>query len=301
MVFQSYALFPHLTVAANILFGLHVRRVSAADCRTRLARVAELLGLSPLLARKPSQLSGGQQQRVALGRAIINEAPVCLMDEPLSNLDAQLRAEMRLEIRALQRKLGITMVYVTHDQVEAMSMADRVILLNGGRIEQNGTPIELYEQPANAFVARFIGTPPMNLIEARLERGSLRIGERTFSLPAHLTGAASGDQPVLVGIRPNALTIVSGHDQALTGTVALVEHVGAESVIDVRLDHATTAHREEGEGRNEVMITESGYSDLHANDVVSVAVDLSEAVLFSPESGLRLRPASQGATARRVN
>ena len=117
-----------------------------------------------MLARKPSQLSGGQQQRVALGRAIINEAPVCLMDEPLSNLDAQLRAEMRLEIRALQRKLGITMVYVTHDQVEAMSMADRVILLNGGRIEQNGTPVELYEQPANTFVARFIGTPPMNLL-----------------------------------------------------------------------------------------------------------------------------------------
>ena len=124
---------------------------------------------------------------------------------------------------------------------------------------------------------------------------------RTFALSAHLAGAASGDQPVLVGVRPNALTIVSGHDQALAGTVALVEHVGAESVIDVRLDHATTAHREEGEGRNEVMITESGYSDLHANDVVSVAVDLSEAVLFSPESGLRLRPASQAATARRVN
>ena len=166
MVFQSYALFPHLTVAENILFGLHVRRVPAADCRTRLARVAELLGLTALLARKPSQLSGGQQQRVALGRAIINEAPVCLMDEPLSNLDAQLRAEMRLEIRALQRKLGITMVYVTHDQVEAMSMADRVILLNGGRIEQNGTPVALYERPANAFVARFIGTPPMNLLVA---------------------------------------------------------------------------------------------------------------------------------------
>ena len=143
MVFQSYALFPHLSVAENILFGLRVRRTTADECASRLARVADLLGLTALLARKPSQLSGGQQQRVALGRAIINEAPVCLMDEPLSNLDAQLRAEMRQEIRALQRKLGITMVYVTHDQVEAMSMADRVILLNGGRIEQNGTPVEL--------------------------------------------------------------------------------------------------------------------------------------------------------------
>ena len=171
MVFQSYALFPHLSVAENILFGLKVRKVPAAERDARLARVAELLGLGALLARKPSQLSGGQQQRVALGRAIIAEAPVCLMDEPLSNLDAQLRAEMRGEIRALQTKLGITMVYVTHDQVEAMSMADRVILLNAGRIEQNGAPADLYEHPANTFVARFIGTPPMNLLRLAARDG----------------------------------------------------------------------------------------------------------------------------------
>ncbi|HUP29798.1 MAG TPA: ABC transporter ATP-binding protein, partial [Usitatibacter sp.] len=141
MVFQSYALFPHLSVAENIVFGLRVRKVSDRDAR--LARVAELLGLGPLLARKPSQLSGGQQQRVALGRALVAEAPVCLMDEPLSNLDAQLRGEMRREIRALQQRLGITMVYVTHDQTEAMTMADRVVLMRGGRIEQVGTPEEL--------------------------------------------------------------------------------------------------------------------------------------------------------------
>ena len=145
MVFQSYALFPHLSVAENIVFGLRVRKVAPADVARRLKRVADLLGLEGLLDRKPSQLSGGQQQRVALGRAIINEAPVCLMDEPLSNLDAQLRQEMRAEIRNLQRQLGITMVYVTHDQVEAMSMADRVVLLDKGRIEQNATPVELYE------------------------------------------------------------------------------------------------------------------------------------------------------------
>ncbi len=138
MVFQSYALFPHLSVAENILFGLRVRKVPSGERAQRLQRVADLLGLTALLARKPSQLSGGQQQRVALGRAIIAQTPVCLMDEPLSNLDAQLRAEMRLEIRALQRKLGITMVYVTHDQIEAMSMADRVVLMRAGRIEQNG-------------------------------------------------------------------------------------------------------------------------------------------------------------------
>src|SRR5436853_5604558 len=164
MVFQSYALFPHLTVAENIVFGLRVRKVVRSDADARLARVADLLGLTSLLDRKPSQLSGGQQQRVALGRAIIAQAPVCLMDEPLSNLDAQLRAEMRQEIRNLQRQLGITMVYVTHDQVEAMSMADRVVLLDKGKIEQNGAPVDLYETPANVFVARFIGTPPMNLL-----------------------------------------------------------------------------------------------------------------------------------------
>src|SRR5439155_1471363 len=160
-----------------------------------------------------------------------------------------------------------------------------------------GPPREIYLDPANTFVARFIGTPPMNLIEGRLERGSLRIGEGTLTLPAHLAGVASGDQHVLVGIRPNSLTIVADGERALAGKVALVEHVGAESVIDVRLDHATTAHREEGEGRNEVMITESGYSDLRASDTVRVRLDLSEAVLFSPDSGLRLRPEAKVAAA----
>src|SRR5215208_4166455 len=150
MVFQNYALFPHLSVAENIVFGLKVRDVPKAERAERLKRTAALLGLEQLLDRKPSQLSGGQQQRVALGRAIIAETPVCLMDEPLSNLDAQLRVEMRREIRALQQRLGMTMLYVTHDQVEAMTMADRIILMRAGHIEQNGTPAELYEKPATA-------------------------------------------------------------------------------------------------------------------------------------------------------
>ena len=164
MVFQSYALFPHLSVAENIIFGLRVRGVSRAERDSRLKRVADIVGLSHLLERKPSQLSGGQRQRVALGRAIIAEARVCLMDEPLSNLDAKLRHEMRTEIRALQQRLGMTMVYVTHDQTEAMTMADRVVLMRDGHVEQNGPPEELYSRPATAFTARFIGTPPMNLI-----------------------------------------------------------------------------------------------------------------------------------------
>src|SRR6476660_807443 len=163
---QSYALFPHLSVAENIVFGLKVRRVPADERAARLQRTADLLGLGKLLDRKPSQLSGGQQQRVALGRAIVAKAPVCLMDEPLSNLDAQLRVEMRREIRALQQRLGITMLYVTHDQLEAMTMADQVLLMRQGHIEQDGPPAELYERPATIFTARFVGTPPMNVLPA---------------------------------------------------------------------------------------------------------------------------------------
>ena len=164
MVFQSYALFPHLSVAENIVFGLKVRKLAAAERQRRLERAMELLGLQGLLLRKPAELSGGQRQRVALGRAIVSEAPVCLMDEPLSNLDAKLRHEMRREIRTLQQRLGITMIYVTHDQVEAMTMADKIVLLNAGRVEQFAPPEELYARPATVFAAGFIGTPPMNLL-----------------------------------------------------------------------------------------------------------------------------------------
>ncbi len=228
MVFQSYALFPHLSVGENILFGLRVRKVSPTECARRLAEVAQLLGLSALLERKPSQLSGGQQQRVALGRAIIAQAPVCLMDEPLSNLDAQLRAEMRQEIRALQRKLGITMVYVTHDQVEAMSMADRVIVLRGGRIAQNGTPVDLYETPADTFVARFIGTPPMNLLP--LAAGALgAVIAGTFG-PAVLPAGCAGGS---LGVRPEHITLALEH--GLRAEVGDVEYLGGDSLVTCRI------------------------------------------------------------------
>jgi sn-glycerol 3-phosphate transport system ATP-binding protein len=217
MVFQSYALFPHLSVAENIVFGLRVRRVSRAERDSRLKRVADIVGLRQLLDRKPSQLSGGQRQRVALGRAIIAEARLCLMDEPLSNLDAKLRHEMRTEIRALQQRLGMTMVYVTHDQTEAMTMADRVVLMRDGRIEQNGPPEQLYSQPATAFTARFIGTPPMNLI-ARDGR--------------------------LIGIRPEHIRIVSqdGHP----ARVKSVEHLGADSIVLCEIDGQPVSVRQDG-------------------------------------------------------
>jgi sn-glycerol 3-phosphate transport system ATP-binding protein len=205
MVFQSYALFPHLSVAENILFGVKVRKDPIADRAPRLARVAALLGLTELLERKPSQLSGGQQQRVALGRAIIAETKVCLMDEPLSNLDAQLRQEMRREIRGLQQQLGMTMVYVTHDQVEAMTMADQVVLMRNGRIEQDAAPAALYEKPATIFAARFVGTPPMNIL------------------------AAPGRADLKLGVRPEHVRIVErGGIEAIAQSA---EYLGADTVL----------------------------------------------------------------------
>ena len=198
MVFQNYALFPHLDVRENIIFGLRVRKETKIEIDRRLSMACDLLGLSPYLDRKPSQLSGGQQQRVALGRAIVAEAPVCLMDEPLSNLDAKLRAEMRREIRSLQQRLGMTMIYVTHDQIEAMTMADRIILMNAGRIEHDGTPEELYATPRTMFSARFIGTPPMNVIPAQ-------ILAPLFQMRGQSTAALDGFH---IGIRPEQMRVV---------------------------------------------------------------------------------------------
>ena len=224
MVFQSYALFPHLTVAENIVFGLRVRRVSTEERRRRLARVAALLGLERLLDRKPSQLSGGQQQRVALGRAIIAEKPVCLMDEPLSNLDAQLRHEMRREIRSLQQALGITMVYVTHDQTEAMTMADRVVLLREGRVEQDAAPAELYARPATVFAARFIGTPPMNVLDLADGAGGGVV--RGTGGPSLVAGKGQG---LRLGVRPEDVAFTRG--PGLAARVVGVEYLGADTIV----------------------------------------------------------------------
>ena len=228
MVFQSYALFPHLTVAENIVFGLRARRVPAAERARRLARAAGLLGLGDLLQRKPGQLSGGQQQRVALGRAIVAETPVCLMDEPLSNLDAQLRADMRREILALQRRLGITMLYVTHDQTEAMGMADQIVLLRDGRVEQDAAPAELYARPATSFAARFIGTPPMILFP--LERcGSGMVVKGTDGPPL----APASERALLGGIRPESLFL---SQQGIPARIEYAEYLGADTVVACRID-----------------------------------------------------------------
>jgi len=206
MVFQSYALFPHVSVGDNILFGLRARRVDRTEQSRRLQQAVDMLGLGALLARKPAELSGGQRQRVALARAIVSQHPLCLMDEPLSNLDAQLRAEMRAELRKLQQMLGLTLIYVTHDQVEAMSMADRIVLMHQGHVAQVGTPDELYEQPATTVVARFIGQPPMNLIRF------------------------PGDDNIC-GIRPEHIEIGEGHP----AVVARSEYHGADTLIELTL------------------------------------------------------------------
>jgi sn-glycerol 3-phosphate transport system ATP-binding protein len=223
MVFQSYALFPHLNVAENIVFGLRARRVPVPERARRLARAAELLGIGHLLERKPGQLSGGQQQRVALGRAIVAEAPVCLMDEPLSNLDAQLRADMRREILALQRRLGITMLYVTHDQTEAMGMADQIVLLRDGHVEQDAPPENIYARPATSFAARFIGTPPMNLFP--LER--LGTGMVVRGTDGPILAPPSAGQ-LLGGIRPESLRIA---EHGIPARVGQTEYLGADTVV----------------------------------------------------------------------
>jgi sn-glycerol 3-phosphate transport system ATP-binding protein len=283
MVFQSYALFPHLSVAENIVFGLKVRNVPPAERATRLRAAAELLGLSTLLDRRPSQLSGGQQQRVALGRAIVAQTPVCLMDEPLSNLDAQLRHEMRREIRALQQKLNITMVYVTHDQTEAMTMADQVILMRNGRIEQDAPPAELYAHPATAFCARFIGTPPMNILTLTdSPAGAVIAGSEG---PVLVSGAGAGK---LLGVRPEDMRLAQGGGVA--ARVETVEYLGADSIIAANI------------GTQKLSVRVAGRCLLTPGSRIQLAWEPTAQHLFDAATSQRIddrsRPAAIAAAAR---
>jgi multiple sugar transport system ATP-binding protein len=224
MVFQNYALYPHMTVRDNMAFSLTLRKADKAEIEKRVKRAAEILNLEPYLERYPKQLSGGQRQRVAMGRAIVRDPQVFLFDEPLSNLDAKLRVAMRTEIKALHQRLKTTTVYVTHDQIEAMTMADRIVVMHDGIVEQIGTPLELYDNPANLFVAGFIGSPAMNFLAARASGGSLELpgGVR---LPA-----PKGADEVKVGIRPEHLTLAAD-GQGLPATVKVVEPTGAETLV----------------------------------------------------------------------
>ncbi|WMS44937.1 sn-glycerol-3-phosphate ABC transporter ATP-binding protein UgpC [Acuticoccus sp. MNP-M23] len=239
MVFQSYALYPHMSVWQNMAFGLQNEHLPKAEIRERIAEAARLLEIEPLLERRPGQLSGGQRQRVAIGRAIVREPTAFLLDEPLSNLDAELRVSMRAELAALHARLGKTMIYVTHDQIEAMTLASRIVVLRAGRIEQVATPLDLFNAPVNRFVAGFIGAPTMNLLPGRIE-GNGEAGARlSFVGDAHvdvpLRRALREGEAVTVGIRPQHMRLVDAADaRAVHATVTLVEALGTETVVHAR-------------------------------------------------------------------
>ena len=233
MVFQNYAIYPHMTVGQNIGFGLYTSKLSKAEKQQRIEETGKILGLEKLLDRRPAALSGGQRQRVAIGRAMVRDPVAFLFDEPLSNLDAQLRAQMRMEIKGLHRRLGTTIVYVTHDQVEAMTMADKIVVMKDGHILQVGTPTDLSESPVDVFTARFIGSPSMNLVPAAIADGKLVLDGATWAGGA--MPAANGK--ILLGIRPHDLVVTDqpGQGIAATGTVTAVEPLGAETLVHLQL------------------------------------------------------------------
>ena len=260
MVFQSYALYPHMTVADNMSFALRLAKADAAVIKKKVDRAAEILNLGPYLHRLPRELSGGQRQRVAIGRAIVREPKVFLFDEPLSNLDAALRGQTRVEIARLHRELGATTIYVTHDQVEAMTLADQVVVLRDGNVEQEGTPLALYDHPANKFVAQFIGTPQMNVVD-----------RADVALPASESAA-------FVGVRPEDLTLAAPGQGRIAGRVELVESLGAETLIYLQTPRGTP-----------LVLRQAERSQLTPGDNIGVDVDVSHLHWFDAQ-GRALRP-----------
>ena len=278
MVFQNYALYPHMSVYDNMAYGLRNLGTPKPEIERRVREAGRILGLAELLERKPRQLSGGQRQRVAMGRAIVREPAVFLFDEPLSNLDAKLRVQMRLEIKQLQQRLGTTGIYVTHDQVEAMTLGDRLMVMNAGVVEQIGTPLEVYERPASVFVAGFIGSPAMNFLEARIseEGGHAVLGAGRVALPERLADQAG--RQVTLGLRPEHLGRAAAGRDALQLEVQLIEALGADTVVHGLIvgDGAGLAARLEGGSR------------VAAGDRLALAVDPRQVHLFDPASGQRL-------------
>ena len=316
MVFQNYALYPHLSVAENIAFGLRLRKAPKDVINERVAWAAKLLDLAPYLDRRPKELSGGQRQRVAMGRAIVRHPQAFLMDEPLSNLDAKLRVQMRADISKLQHSLGTTTLYVTHDQVEAMTMGDRVAVMSLGRLQQVDRPQRLYDQPANLFVAGFIGTPPMNLLEADVasENGSitLSIGGQLVALSDQTLARYPGvrhlvGKPVVLGVRSDDLLPAGGNDglPTVTASIELVEALGSHSIVYLRVDAKSLRDQIVAAEELEAEVSGEGVTATRPNLVASfpardaiglelgkhipIAVDISNAHLFDPESGEPLR------------
>jgi multiple sugar transport system ATP-binding protein len=300
MVFQSYALYPHLSVYDNMAFSLKYRRVAKAEIRQRVAEAARILELEPYLQRKPRQLSGGQRQRVAMGRAIVRQPRAFLMDEPLSNLDAKLRVQMRAEIAQLQRSLGTTTIYVTHDQTEAMTLGTRVAVISGGVLQQVAAPQELYRRPANLFVAGFIGSPPMNLIDARLERGGadggpvVVFGPHRLAIPAEVIAAHPAferylGEEIVLGIRPEHL-----HDAALAGgpviklPVRLREELGSEVQVHGALGtaaHVSDDAADDVRSLATIVARMDPRTKIAEGETAEIAVDTAELQFFDPASG----------------
>ncbi|MCV6822971.1 MULTISPECIES: ABC transporter ATP-binding protein [Halocynthiibacter] len=269
MVFQSYALYPHMDVARNMGFSMEIRKDPAAERASRVKKAAETLGLTALTERLPKALSGGQRQRVAMGRAIIRDPRAFLFDEPLSNLDAALRVEMRLEIARLHQKLGATMIYVTHDQVEALTLADRIVVLNGGDIQQVGSPLELYERPANKFVAQFIGSPTMNIVPVTGGDGEVKTADGSVIKLPHLPDCGAA---VELGIRPEHIDVVDPSEGDLIGVADVVEHLGSDTNIFTVV-----------EGLGPLMVRKHGNIPAKSGDRLGLRIQPENAHIFGPD------------------
>jgi len=272
MVFQSYALYPHMTVRENMAFSLRLRKADAKTTEERVANAARILNLDTLLARFPRELSGGQRQRVAMGRAIVRDPKVFLFDEPLSNLDAKLRVAMRAEIKALHQRLKTTTVYVTHDQIEAMTMADRIVVMHDGIVEQIGTPLELFDRPGNLFVAQFIGSPAMNVFKGTVQGRSVHALEKQWLMPSNISTVSEGQQ-VYFGIRPNDLSLASS---GIPAQQVVVEPTRAETELLLQI------------GEQSVTLVMHGRTSVHPDDMVYLQFDPNKAHIFDLSSEQRL-------------
>ena len=283
MVFQSYALYPTMTVEDNMSFGLRIAGMPKAEIRRRVRETAGMLQLDALLARKPGQLSGGQRQRVAIGRALVRQARVLLFDEPLSNLDAKLRAELRRELKLLHHRLGSTMIYVTHDQVEAMTLASRIVVMRGGEVQQTGSPLEVYERPANRFVAGFLGAPAMGFVEGALDAAGVFRAEGFLLRPAPGCMMDVAARPALLGVRAEHVRLLgAGEADAaapMHGTVALVEPMGSHQVVWIRCGGASLAA---------LVHDPAAAAALAPGQPLRFAIDAARVSLFDPASGARL-------------
>jgi len=278
MVFQNYALYPHMSVADNMAFSLKMAKVGKEERMKRVAEAAKLLDLEDFLDRKPKALSGGQRQRVAMGRAIVRQPQVFCMDEPLSNLDAKLRVSTRTQIAALQQRLGITTVYVTHDQVEAMTMGDRVAVMKDGLLQQVDTPLNLYDHPSNLFVAGFIGSPAMNLVAAKAGEGAAKIGD--YEVPVDRSASTKMQGNITVGVRPEAWRIVSKEEGGMPVKVTVVEELGADAYV-----YGTSGV----EGTpDDIVVRIDARRDLHKGETIHVTTDPDKVHVFDTETGERL-------------